>query len=157
MPTTQPVPPVRLPHPDLSERPHACTVELDMTASPGAIFRAWTERFDSWFARPGAVRMRAEVDEPFSFEVDHEDRRHAHYGRFLALEPGRLVEMTWVTGKGGTDGAETVVRVELAAAGAGTHLRLTHSGFYDDAVAEQHGAAWSRVLAHLDERLATPA
>lgn len=157
MPTKQPVPSVRLPSPDLSERPHAFTVERGMRASPDAIFRAWTERFDSWFARPGALRMRAQLDEPFYFEVDHEGARHAHYGRFLALEPGRLVEMTWMTGKGGTDGAETVVRVELAATGEGAHLRLTHSGFHDEAAAAQHEAAWPRVLAHLDGRSATPA
>lgn len=137
MPSDPPVSEVRLPRPDLSGRPHTFTVERDMTAPPRAIFRGWTE--------------------PFYFEVEHDGARHAHYGRFLALEPDRVVEMTWMTGKGGTDGAETVVRVELAPSGAGTHLRLTHSGFYDEPAAEQHEDAWPRVLAHLDERLRAPA
>ena len=156
MPTDPQASQARLPRPDLPERPHTSTVERDMKASPGAVFRAWTERFDAWFARPGAIRMRPEVDEPFYFEVDHEGARHHHHGRFLALEPERLVELTWVTGRGGTDGAETVVRVELAASGTGTRLRLTHSGFYDEPAAKQHEDAWPRVLAHLDERLAVP-
>lgn len=157
MPTDPRVSEGSLPRPDLSGRPHAITVERDMTASPGAIFRAWTERFDTWFARPGVIRMRPQVDEPFYFEVEHEGARHAHYGRFLALAPDRVVELTWATGKAGTDGAETVVRVELAASGSGTRLRLTHSGFYDEAAARQHEDAWPRVLAHLDERLAASA
>jgi uncharacterized protein YndB with AHSA1/START domain len=144
----------RLPRPELSGRSHTFTVERDMAASPSAIFRAWTEQFDTWFARPGVIRMRPQADEPFYFEVEHEGARHAHYGRFLALEPGRVIELTWTNGKGGTDGAETVVHVDLTTTGAGTRLRLTHSGFYDEDAAKQHEDAWPRVLAHLDERLA---
>jgi uncharacterized protein YndB with AHSA1/START domain len=144
----------RLPRPDLSERPHRFTVERAMKAPPTAIYRAWTEQFDAWFARPGTVWMRAEVDVPFYFEVNHAGGRHAHYGRFLTLEPDRFLELTWMTGEAGTRGAETVISVELTATGAGTHLRLTHAGFYDEASAEQHNDAWPQVLAHLDERLA---
>jgi len=143
-----------LPHPNLSARPHQFTVERDMDASPAQIYAAWTERFDSWFARPGAIRMRPEVDEPFYFETEHEGNRHAHYGRFLTLDPNRFVEVTWMTGNPGTGGAETVVSVELIPLDRGTRLRLTHAGFYDEAGAERHNGAWPTVLAHLDDRLA---
>lgn len=139
--------------PDLSSRPHQCVVERAMKSSPAAIYTAWTERFDMWFAVPGAIRMRPQVDEPYFFEVVHEGARAPHYGRFLTLDPDRLVELTWINGRDGTSGAETVVRVELTAAGNGTHLRLTHAGFYDDRSAKQHEDAWPHVLAHLDERL----
>jgi uncharacterized protein YndB with AHSA1/START domain len=125
-----------------------------MKAPPAAIYRAWTERFDSWFARPGAVQMHAEVDEPFYFETEHEGARHAHYGRFLALDASRFLQLTWVSGQPGTGGAETVVSVELAPAGPGTRLRLTHSGFYGEAGVNQHDTAWPVLLAHLDDRLA---
>jgi uncharacterized protein YndB with AHSA1/START domain len=142
-----------IPHPDLSARPHTLTVEREMAASPAAIYRAWTEEFDSWFARPGAIRMRPVEGEPFFFETAHEGGRHPHYGRFLRLEPDRLVELTWMTGAAGTAGAETVVTVELAPSGTGTHLRLTHSGFYDEAAVRQH-EVWADILAGLDTRLA---
>lgn len=145
-----------LPRPDLTARPHGLTVERVMKASPEAVYRAWTEGFDAWFAEPGMVRMRAAVGEPYVFITRHENQLHPHYGRFLALEPHRLVELTWVTGAAGTDGAETVVTVELEPAPqGGTRLRLTHTGFYDQAGVKRHDEAWAHhVLPHLDDVLA---
>ena len=125
-------------------------------AEPLAIHRAWTEAFDSWFATPGAVRMVPRVGEPFWFEVVHEREHHPHYGRFLALEPGVLIEQTWVTGRGGTDGAETVVRIELAGTDPGTRLQLTHRGFFDASARQQHAESWPAILAHLDATLTAP-
>ena len=124
-----------------------------MSAPPMAVYRAWTERFDTWFATPGALRMHPVVGEPYWFEVVHEGAHHPHYGRFLALEPGRLIEQTWVTGPGGTEGAETVVRVELTGARPGTRLRLTHRGFADVVAMQRHADSWPAILSHLDQTL----
>jgi len=154
--TTQSPESGRLPRPDPQDQDHAFTIERDMKASADRTYQAWTERFDLWFAQPGSVAMRAEVDEPFFFATEFEGKRHAHYGRFLELRRAALVELTWMTGRLGTNGAETVVRLELTGTGTGTgaRVRLTHSGFYDEADAERHREAWPRVLDHLDERLA---
>lgn len=139
--------------PDLSARPYEFAIERRMSASPAAIYRAWTERFDLWFAAPGTVSMTPTVGSPWFFESHFDGNRHPHYGRFLALVPDERVETTWVTGEPGTRGAETVVTVELEATADGTMLILSHAGFADAETCKGHAEAWPEGLAHLDRCL----
>lgn len=138
--------------PDHSARPLTMTVERLMKASPSAIYQAWTQKFDVWFAEPGELLMTPDVDKPFFFYNRKDWGRHPHYGRFLELKQNELVELAWAT-EGGTEGAETVIRVELSPREDGTLLRLTHSGFCSEKSRDGHADNWPEALEVLDHAL----
>lgn len=140
--------------PNVAPDAPSMTVEQSMNASAERIYKAWTERFDWWFAEPGDLMMTAEIDRPYFFKTRKEWGSHPHYGRFVELEQNKLVVMTWVTGKGGTEGFETVIRLEITDRENGPHVRLTHSGFKDEASCKAHRDNWPAGLQTLDECLA---
>ncbi|HEX3847864.1 MAG TPA: SRPBCC domain-containing protein [Steroidobacteraceae bacterium] len=149
--------------PDLTGRPFALEVERLIASSPVVLYRAWTTGLDLWFAAPGSVTMEPRVNAPFFFETEFKPegaptaQRHPHYGRFLRLVDNELIEHTWVTGAGGTDGAETIVTVELKLQGGCTRLELEHRGFATEAARDRHREAWPAVLAQLDRRIGSAA
>jgi uncharacterized protein YndB with AHSA1/START domain len=130
---------------------HHLTIEGPMKAAPEVLYAAWTTQFDHWFAVPGTVLMQGLVNTPFFFETEHGGTRQPHYGRFLHLEPNRLIALTWLTSA--TLGTETIVTVQLTPHNQGTHLKLTHAGFPDEETRDRHQQAWPLVLEHLDERM----
>jgi uncharacterized glyoxalase superfamily protein PhnB len=89
------------------------------------------------------------------FEDGRAMQRHPHYGRFLQLQPDELVKLTWVTGPGGTDGAETIVTARFAVTGDGTEVTVTHEGFASVEARDRHALAWPLVLEQQETRLAT--
>ncbi len=145
-----------IPRPDLSARPLQMTCECSIEAESDKVYAAWTERLDIWFAQPGTLLMVAEPGRPFFFYNRDEWGRHPHYGRFLDMKANRLIELTWITGNGeavGTEGAETILRIELIPEGPATKVRLTHSGFIDEKSRLGHEENWPLALELLNDVL----
>lgn len=139
---------------------HALTITRTSPLPAATLYRAFTSGWGMWFAEPESARIRATVGEPFFFAVaqrfddGREPVRHPHYGRFLRLEPNALVSLTWVTGAGGTGGAETTLTVYLdAIAGDFTRITLVHEGFLTAEARDAHEKAWPMVLAHQENTL----
>lgn len=143
-----------IPRTDVPPRPNELAVRLRMNSPPRAIYAAWTKGWERWFAAPGTAKVDAKVGGEYSFDVEHEGKRYPHHGRYLRLEPDRLVELTWITGEGGTECAETIVSVEIAAEGTGSVIDLKHSGFPTEEAMQRHEQAWIHVLGHQDRVLA---
>ena len=61
--------------PDLSARPLRLTTQREMKAPPGVLYQAWTELFDRWFAAPGPLLMKGEVNAVLCFETHFEGKR----------------------------------------------------------------------------------
>lgn len=140
---------------------HALTITRTSPRSAATLYHAWTTGWASWFAEADTACVQAEVGKPFFFEVaqrfsdERAPLRHPHYGRFLRLVPDALVSLSWVTGAGGTAGAETTLTVHLdAIAGDYTQVTLTHEGFATADARDAHEAAWPRILAHQDTVIA---
>lgn len=130
-------------------------------------FEASAERvFDAWldpkvarrfaFATPTGEMIKAEIDPRVGGRFTFTDRRPdmgdvTHVGEYLEIDrPSRLV---FTFGVPQFDPAMTRVTIEIAPAGSGCELTLTHEGVLDD-YAEGTPKGWEMILGGLERALA---
>jgi uncharacterized protein YndB with AHSA1/START domain len=116
-------------------------------AAPAEVWSALTEpeRMARWLAE---AELDLRVGGPYTLRFSDEEGQTAE-GEVLALEPERVLELTWkYPGE-----PDTVVRFELRPDGDGTLLVLDHRGLPPSAIAG-YGAGWHSHLDSLDAHLA---
>jgi len=138
----------------------AIVCEVDIAAPPGRVFQAlidsaqvheWS-RSDAYElvvweldARPGG-KWRSTSQE----KVGRDGRPpalHEHWGEVLEIDPPHRLVYTWFAAWHERPEVASVVRWELSAAGAGTHLKLTHSGLAGEPKAcEAYSGGWPGIL-----------
>jgi uncharacterized protein YndB with AHSA1/START domain len=122
------------------------------------VYAAWTdpETMARWLSPMGDAEVEADVRLGGSFRVVMVggDMRIEHTGKYLTVDPPRLLSFTWRSPYTGS--APSVVTLTLTSDGDSTHLLLVHERLSDEA-AESHREGWGAMLTRLvDEILALP-
>jgi uncharacterized protein YndB with AHSA1/START domain len=119
----------------------AVRFERRYDASPAEVWSALTEpkRLARWLAD---VELDLRVGGEYVLRFSPNDDSQMTRGKVLALEPERLLELTWLY----PGEEDTVLRLELRPDGEGTVLVLDHRGLPAEAAAG-YGGGWH---AHLD-------
>jgi uncharacterized protein YndB with AHSA1/START domain len=140
----------------------AIVSEIDIAAPPERVFMALTDRSElvRWFTdascpvkvwemdpRPGGRYMYATEEGPVAVNGVSEFECH---GEILEFAPPRILVYTWIANWHLDQQRKTVVRWELTRTGAGTHVKVTHSGLAQEAAShEDYSGGWPGVLEQL--------
>jgi len=91
-----------------------------------------------WF-RPSIFEPRVGGRTMFVFPFDDEDS--VSCGEITAYDPPSCIAFTWNWQS--APAANTEVRFDLIEEGSSTLVRLTHTGFVEEVMAQRHGEGWS--------------
>jgi uncharacterized protein YndB with AHSA1/START domain len=130
--------------------------QIEIAAAPETVFRALTDPAElaAWWGSPGTYRTwgwKLDLRPGGAWSAEAENvaakRRTSVRGRYLAVEPPRLLEYTWEPSW--EPSLRTVVRFELALIAGGTRVTVRHSGFEEHAACQEHARGWDLVLGWL--------
>lgn len=145
---------------DAAATPETVTVRISRKydASPERVFDAWLDPASAGrflFATSTGTIIKCEIDPRVGGGFLIVDRRPdmgdaEHHGRFVEIDRPRRLVFDFAVEKY-MEGA-TRVTIEIAPAGAGCELTLTHEGVWRD-YAERTEGGWSRILEGLARAL----
>ncbi len=126
-----------------------------------AVFRAFTDpvALAKWFGPEGVQVTDVDVDlragGAYSMVFGETDgESHGLSGVYREISPPERLVMTWVWDHGVMAGIETLVTIELGAAGAETELTLTHEKLPSQKSLDMHSQGWTSTLNCLDQAIA---
>lgn len=124
--------------------------EVEIAASPEAVFQALTEGIDGWwvhrrFDAPSTVRLEAEIGGAFTETT--EDGNAALWATVTEMRPNELLRLTGPMGMTGP--VLGVIEYQLEPRGKSTVLKLSHRAFgdIDDETRGAYEEGWRVLLA----------
>ncbi len=133
-------------------------VERTIKAPPKDVFDAWLNPdMLRKFMRPGPGMTTPEAStDPkeggrFDLVMKAGDDEIPHAGTYQEIKPHSRIKFTWES-PFSADGS--VVTLDFAPAGDGTHVTLTHERFVSEESRDNHNGGWTAILEALDETFA---
>ena len=135
------------------------SIVTKLKATPEKVWRAWTD--------PQTLKLWMAPSDAFSVVLAETDVRvggryriimkapdgeeHDVSGIYREVTPHRKLVYTWAWRS--TPERESLVTVELRAAGTGTELTLKHEQFFDAAARDRHSQGWDGCIGQLERML----
>ena len=143
----------------IKEKP-ALSIVRKFKASPEKVWRAWTDpqTLKQWMAPGDAfsvplVETDVRVGGHYHFVMKSPDgEEHDVSGVYREVILNRKLVYTWAWKS--TPERESLVIVELRAAGSGTELTLKHEQFFDADARDRHQQGWDGCIGRLESLLA---
>jgi uncharacterized protein YndB with AHSA1/START domain len=141
------------------ERP-SLSIVRKYDAAPGKVWRAITEpeMLKKWMAPSDAFKVpvaeaELRVGGRYHIVMNAPDGQvHDVSGVYREVVPNKKLVYTWAWKS--TPERESVVTIELRAAGGGTELTLRHEQFFDEEARNHHEQGWNGCLARLEKAVA---
>lgn len=139
-------------------------LELERTipATPEQVFDAWTrpEQVSRWFSPSSEYTTVVHALDPrlggsYRIELRHASGKvRIAYGEYRVFDRPRQLAFTW-RWESDASMPDTLVSIDLRAAGEGTRLVLQHKRFDSAAMRDEHEKGWTGCLARIEVALAS--
>ena len=135
-------------------------IERVLAAPPDRVFDAFSdaESLSVWMCPSddtthATVELDFRIGGRFRIAMHGPERDFVQHGEYLAIEPGRRIEMRWVSEWIAPEHAETRLVVSFEPAGEGTRLRLEHTDLPAGDVYDGHRSGWQHIVEALAREL----
>jgi len=143
----------------LKEKP-SLTLNRSYPVPPERVWRAWTDpqALKRWFGPGGEdpvslAQLDVRVGGRFRIVFGGPDgKAHDVQGVYQEVVPNRRLVFTW-TWPNSTPERESVITIELRAAGRGTELVFRQEQFFDSTVRDNHRRGWTESFVKLERFL----
>jgi len=143
----------------LAEKP-SLTLTRGYPVPPERVWRAWTDpqALKGWFGPGGEDPVSVadlDVREGGRYRIvfgGPDGKAHEVHGVYREVVPHRKLVFTW-TWPNSTPERESVITIELRAAGRGTDLVFRQEQFFDATVRDNHRRGWTESFVKLERFL----